>query len=134
MLDLAVHMNGTEPVSLNSIAERQEISEIYLEQIFSALRKSGLVKSERGSQGGYRLGKSAAEITVGEILRALEGPLDIVDCITDSGRCKRYDACVTKDVWRKVTESINKTVDSITLEDLVNDYKMKSSSEIMYYI
>lgn len=134
MLDLALHISGNEPVSLNSIAERQEISEQYLEQIFSALRKAGLVKSERGAQGGYRLGKSAAKITVGEILRALEGPLDLVDCVSASGKCKRYDECVMKDVWRKVTESIRGTVDSITVEDLVNDYKAKNSSDFMYYI
>ena len=134
MLDLALHISGNEPVSLNSIAERQEISEQYLEQIFSALRKAGLVKSERGAQGGYRLGKSAAKITVGEILRALEGPLDLVDCVTASGKCKRYDECVMQDVWRKVTESIRGTVDSITVEDLVNDYKARNSSDFMYYI
>lgn len=138
MLDLALHYNeNAGPVSLNSIAARQDISEEYLEQIFSTLRKSGIVESVRGAQGGYRLGRDAAQITVGEILRALEGSLAPVDCVTEgkASGCVRLEECVMRDVWEQMRDSLNKTVDSITLEDLVRKYRIKNNdTEFMYYI
>ena len=136
MLDLALHCTADgQPVSLNSIAERQSISEQYLEQIFSALRKSGIVESVRGAQGGYRLGRAAEKISVGDILRALEGSLNPVDCKTENACCDRYNTCIMKDVWNKVNDSINKTVDGISLADLIKEYNGKyAKNQIMYYI
>ena len=137
MLDLALHSNINEPVTLNSIAERQDISEQYLEQIFSVLRKSGLVESVRGAQGGYRLGRDASKITVGDIVRVLEGSLDPVDCIScdNTTKCDRYDLCVMKDVWQKVSDSINSAVDSFTLYDLMEKHHEKNKdNEPMFYI
>ena len=116
---------------------RQEISEQYLEQIFSSLRKSGLVESVRGAQGGYRLGRDAEKITVGDIVRVLEGSLDPVDCISSDNttKCERYEMCVMKDVWKKVSDSINNTVDSFTLKDLMKQYHEKNkNNEVMFYI
>lgn len=138
MLDLALNYNkdGT-PVALNGIAQRQEISEEYLEQIFSALRRSGLVESVRGAQGGYKLGRPANEITIGDILRVLEGSLAPVDCVLENRKptCKRYENCVMNGVWLKVRDAINKTVDSISLADLMEEYRNhQSNQEIMYYI
>ncbi|MCX7842493.1 MAG: Rrf2 family transcriptional regulator [Clostridia bacterium] len=136
MLDLALH-NSEGQVSLKSIAERQEISENYLEQLFASLRKANLVKSIRGSQGGYMLAAEPANITIGSILRALEGSLAPVDCVmeTDPAKCKRSDCCVTKFVWQKIRDSINEVVDSITLEDLINEYKKTNNKdELMFYI
>jgi len=138
MLDLALQTNAAnEPITLNSIAVRQEISEQYLEQIFSSLRKSGLVESVRGAQGGYRLGRDAEKITVGDIVRVLEGSLDPVDCISSDNttKCERYEMCVMKDVWKKVSDSINNTVDSFTLKDLMKQYHEKNkNNEVMFYI
>jgi Rrf2 family cysteine metabolism transcriptional repressor len=138
MLDLALHYNEAEgPVALNSIAERQNISEEYLEQIFSSLRKSGLVESVRGAQGGYRLGKNASKITVGDILRVLEGSLSPVDCVQEENPvpCERYEDCVMKDVWRKMRDSINEAVDAFTLADLVENFNAKKhKSDFMYFI
>jgi Rrf2 family cysteine metabolism transcriptional repressor len=137
MLDLALHSNANEPVTLNSIAERQNISEQYLEQIFSVLRKSGLVESVRGAQGGYRLGREASKITVGDIVRVLEGSLDPVDCIScdNATKCERYEICVMKDVWKKLSDSINSAVDSFTLADLMEQYHEKNKDkEVMFYI
>jgi Rrf2 family protein len=139
MLDLALHTDAAAgPVSLNSIAARQSISEEYLEQIFSTLRKSGLVESVRGAQGGYRLGRSADKITVGEILRSLEGSLAPVDCVTEgrtTNDCVKYEECVMREVWERMRDSLNQTVDSITLEDLAHRYRQKNNNaEFMYYI
>jgi len=138
MLDLALHFSeGGDPVSLGAIAERQNISAEYLEQIFSSLRKSGLVESVRGAQGGYRLGRPAGKITVGDVLRVLEGSLSPVDCVQEDNPmpCERFEECVMKDVWRKMRDSINSTVDAITLADLAEDYRTRRhKSDFMYFI
>lgn len=115
-------------VSLKSVAARQNISESYLEQLVCSLKKAGIVKSTRGAQGGYVLGREAADITVGEILRALEGPLYIVDCNAEKNNCgEACDKCVTKSVWEKMSESVNEIADAITLEMLVQNSKNNES-------
>lgn len=124
MVDLAVNAKDDSCVSLKSIADRQGISENYLEQLMAALKKAELVKSIRGAQGGYTLTRPATEISVGDLLRVLEGPLTLVECVSNtescgSGSCNK---CVTKNVWEKISDSMNEVVDSITLEDLVKDY------------
>lgn len=136
MIDLAVNSNG-EHVSLYSIAERQHISENYLEQVFATIRKAGLVKSIKGAQGGYVLADSPANIKIGTILRALEGNLSVVDedVETAAGNKNAIQQCIKTNVWDKMNERINELVDSITLEDMVNDYKkISGTSAIMYYI
>lgn len=136
MLDLALH-NSEGQISLKSIAERQDISENYLEQLFALLRKSGLVKSIRGSMGGYNLAESSDKITVGAILRSLEGSLAPVDCVVEGepASCDRSDCCVTKIVWQKIRDSINDVVDSITLHDMTEEYrKYNKKDEYMFYI
>ena len=124
MIDLARY-SEVEPVSINSIVARQNISERYLEQLVALLRKAGLVKSIRGATGGYILAKDAAEISVGDILRALEGSLEPVKCAafySEEG-CMASDGCVTKYVWQKINDSINETVNQMMLDDLVRESK-----------
>jgi Rrf2 family protein len=136
MLDIALNMNDGV-VAIKNISKRQGISEPYLEQLFSALKKAGLVKSTRGSMGGYVLASSPEQITVGQVLRALEGSLAPVDCVleTDAHQCDRVDCCVVKGVWAKIRDSINEVVDSITLSDLVEDYKkLNQDTGYMFYI
>lgn len=137
MFDLAQHA-GEGPISLKSIAERQDISEHYLEQLVSGLRKSGLVKSVRGAQGGYVLGREASKIRVGDIIRVLEGPIAPVECVSeeDPECCEKADFCVTRTIWEKVRDSISEVLDSITLEDMVQDAAKKESERkyYMYYI
>lgn len=136
MFDLALHYDEGL-VSLKNIAERQEISEHYLEQLIATLKKAGLVKSIRGAQGGYILSREPSKITIGEILRALEGSLSPAECIDDVEKvdCPRADFCVTKRVWERVKEAIESVVDSITLQDLVDDYKKMATDEsYMFYI
>lgn len=127
MFDLALHYED-EPIPLKRISERQEVSEHYLEQLFANLRKSGLVKSVRGAYGGYILARKPSEITVGDVLRALEGPFGLVDCALekDAKKCSRFDDCITRLVWVKIRDSIIKTTESITLQDMCDDAKAKN--------
>lgn len=121
MVDLVLnHQNG--PLPLRAIAESQEISESYLEQVFAGLRKAGLVKAVRGSFGGYVLARPAAEITVEEILTALEGPIIPVNCVedSDSAHCPRRDFCVTYPLWKELAGRISEFLSSTTLQDLAD--------------
>lgn len=135
MIDLASNSAG-DHVSLNSIAERQNVSENYLEQVFSTLRKSGLVKSVKGAQGGYILANNSSNITVGDILRALEGNLSVVDDSAEGkGGSVNMEQCLSTNVWEKINASVNSVVDSTTLEDLVDEYKkLNGNQTIMFYI
>ena len=122
MIDLARY-SEKEPVSISSVAARQEISEGYLEQMMPLLKKAGLVKSIRGAGGGYILAKEMKESSAGDILRALEGNLEPVRCAafySEEG-CMASEGCVTKYVWQKINESINRTVDEIKLDELVRE-------------
>ena len=120
MIDLARY-SEEEPVSIGSVAARQDISERYLEQLVALLKKAGLVKSIRGATGGYVLAKKEEEISVGDILRALEGSLEPVKCAAfySEDGCTAADGCVTKYVWQKINDSINQTVDGMILSDLL---------------
>lgn len=121
MFQLALHY-GDGPIPLNQIAEKQGLSENYLEQLFSTLKKEGLLNSVRGAQGGYMLSREPEKITVGNILRALEGNMAPADCVMDDNSdCSRDDSCVTRLVWLKIKDSIDEVIDSITLQDMVED-------------
>lgn len=136
MFYLALHQSEGQ-IPLKNIAEEQGISENYLEQLFATLRKSGLVKSVRGSQGGYTLAQNSDQITVGQVLRALEGSLAPVDCVLEDEptECNKAGGCVTRIVWERIRDSINNVVDSITLDDLVKDYeKCNGGNQLMYFI
>ncbi|GAV21716.1 RrF2 family transcriptional regulator [Carboxydothermus pertinax] len=135
MYDLALHY-GEGPVPISEIAQRQMISEPYLEQLFSALRKAGLIKSVRGAQGGYLLNRLPEEITVGEIVRVLEGPIAPVECVLENVKeaCDQADACISRIVWSKVRDALNEVMDSITLRDMVEEANRNQSQNLMYYI
>jgi Rrf2 family transcriptional regulator, cysteine metabolism repressor len=121
MVDLAINY-GETPVSIKSISERQNISEYYLEQLFAPLRKADLIKSVRGAQGGYVLNKDPKAISVADIVRVLEGPIEISECI-EGVSCNNIDCCATRLLWGKIKRSIDSVMESTTLEDIVNDYK-----------
>lgn len=131
MIDLALY-SGNDSVSLISIAERQDISKSYLEQVFSALRKAGLVKSIKGSQGGYVLAYDAGEITVGMILRALEGDLSVVP-MEDEVITNRIESYIRDNIWNKIDEKVFSFIDGCTLKDIIDDY-MEQDPAPMYYI
>lgn len=120
MVELAIHY-GEDPISIKTIGTRQDISEYYLEQLFSSLRKAKLIKSIRGAQGGYVLNREPKNITVAQIMDVLEGPIEIADCI-DGGDCVSIDCCATRLLWKKIKNSIDSVMLSVTLQDIVDDY------------
>ncbi|MFC4768189.1 cysteine metabolism transcriptional regulator CymR [Effusibacillus consociatus] len=122
MVDLAMYQ-GEGPISLKSIAEREELSEHYLEQLIAPLRNAGLVRSIRGAYGGYVLAKTPQEITVGDIIRVLEGPITIVEDPEDE---LTY-------LWEKIRDAINQVLDSVTLAD-VAERKKSGGDNFMFYI
>ncbi|MBQ8506579.1 MAG: Rrf2 family transcriptional regulator [Clostridia bacterium] len=121
MYDLAEHF-GDGPQSIKLIAERQSIPEAYLEQLIAVLRREKLVISNRGAQGGYRLSREPKEITVGDVLRALEGGLNLVDCLLEEDSCGKTCACASRIVWMKIRDGLNSIVDGITLQDMIDEY------------
>ena len=118
MMDLALHNNG-KYISLKEISNRQEISNKYLEQIISLLNKAGFLDTARGNTGGYRLAKDSKEYTVGDILRATEGDLAPIYCLTEEGECGKQKNCKTYSFWKGLDDTINEYIDSKTLEDLI---------------
>lgn len=138
LVDLAY--NGkNEQVALTKIASRQELSVNYMEQVFVTLRKAGIVKSTKGAQGGYSLARCSEEITVGEIIRVLEGPILIAEEIDnipgESLVVHNMEKCLQNKVWSPINESINSVINNITLADL--EYDMLKEYETgmdMYYI
>jgi Rrf2 family cysteine metabolism transcriptional repressor len=131
LIDLTIHSENGH-VSLNSIAERQNISLNYLEQAFSALKKNGLIKSVKGAQGGYILADSPENITVYRILSVLEGDLSIVDEADPENLIQRS---IKQNIWDKIDASVHGIFNSLSLRDLAEDYrKAREKNEPMYYI
>ena len=120
MIDLA--QNGDENfVSLKDVAERQNISMKYLEMIVSMLNKGNMVRSQRGKTGGYKLAKTPSEYTVGEILKLTEGTFAPVMCLEEGAEaCERAKDCVTLPLWKELNHIIDKYLDSVTLDDVIN--------------
>lgn len=125
LMDICLY-SRSEAVTLKSVSKRQDISERYLEQIFSILKKGGIINSKKGAQGGYFLARKPKDITVGEILNILEGYLKIV---SPSEEKNDIECFMQKKIWN----NINRQIESITLEELVKDY-IEGKITIMYYI
>ena len=130
MLDLALH-DGQGPVPLRDIARREDISEKYLWHLIPPLRDAGLIRSSRGANGGYVLGQPPSRITLKDILTVLEGRICLVDCISNPSFCPRSRNCVPKDIWRDISETIARILDSFTLGKMIE--KQKSASEAISY-
>ncbi|WP_303868959.1 Rrf2 family transcriptional regulator [Acetobacterium wieringae] len=121
MVELALQF-GDGPVSIKEIAEKQNFSDSYMEQLFSTLKNAGLVKSIRGARGGYVLARNPSDITVGEIIRALEGPIEFAECIDGGGKltCAKSPECVTRGLWKDISDSISNVIDNRSLQDLLS--------------
>lgn len=131
MIDLAVNNEGY--VALKDVAQRQGISKKYLEQIVPMLNRSGMLLTNRGYQGGYRLAKRPEEYTVGAILRITEGSLAPVACLdNEENLCEHRDSCPTLELWKGLNKVISDYLDSITLQQLVDRYYKLGADE--YYI
>lgn len=124
MLELASHY-GEGPIELREIARKENISLKYLEQVIIPLRSAGLVKSVRGSKGGYSLAKPPSEISLNDLVEILEGPIDLTACLRDPKACQRSSSCVTRDIWKEVSDTIYRIFHGITLEEMVNRKRAK---------
>ena len=135
MLELALSYSQGN-VRLREVAERQEVSEKYLEHLVAGLKAAGLVRGLRGRRGGYALARPPAEIPLSEIHAAVEGSLAPVACVDDPAICSREEQCVARDVWKEVRDAVRDVLESTTLQDLVDRHRQKSGSEDrnMYYI
>ena len=118
MVDLAQHYNEG-PVRLSDISGRQDISVKYLEQLIIPLKKNSLVRSTRGPKGGHMLASPPETITVADIVKVLEGRLDLTKCIEDPSSCERSATCLTRSLWEKATKAMICELEAITLEDMV---------------
>lgn len=127
MLDVALHSQET-PVPLADISERQGISLSYLEQLFAKLRKAGLVSSVRGPGGGYRLGRGAMAIAVGEVIAAVDESVDATRC-HGRGDCHGGNRCLTHTLWRDLSTRISTFLNNITLGELMNDNEVLEISD-----
>jgi Rrf2 family cysteine metabolism transcriptional repressor len=135
MIDLAINGVNGVPVFLSDIAKRQKVSEKYLEHIFSALHKGGLVKAQRGRKGGYLLDGTADQITILDIITILEGPCTLVDCVQNSAVCDKSSICVTRDIWNRLGTAVRQILSGYTLTSLVEMQELKGQQDtVMYYI
>ncbi len=128
MLNLAHnYKNGKTPVILKNIAEDEEISIRYLEQIIIALKTKGLVKSVRGAGGGYILAKAPSELKLIDIIEAMEGVISLVDCVDDDTYCHRIPECATHEIWKEISLMLREYLDKISLADL-NEILMRKKN------
>ncbi|CAJ1313974.1 Rrf2 family transcriptional regulator [Paenibacillus sp. PK4536] len=118
---------GEGPTSLKSIAEKNQLSEHYLEQLIAPLRNAGLVKSIRGAYGGYILSREPETITAGEVIRVLEGPISVVDFTDEDVAAKRH-------LWMQIRDAIAQVIDSTTLKDLITYREQGQEDNYMFYI
>ena len=134
LVDIAQH-NGEGPVLLRDIVQRQGVTRNYLEQILIQLKAAGLVRSIRGVQGGFMLAKSPAEIRLSEVVQALEGQINLVECVADPKVCPRVEVCATHDLWGELSSLITQALASKTLQDLMEMQRRKEqTSALTYYI
>jgi Rrf2 family protein len=124
MLELASRY-GEGPVDLKEIAKKEDISLKYLEQVIIPLRTAGLVKSIRGSKGGYSLARPPSEICLNDVVEILDGTTQLIECLKDPKSCKKTPFCVTRDIWKEASDAINKIFRSVTFEEMVNRKREK---------
>lgn len=118
MLDLAIQ-DSEQPVMIKDICRRQDISNLYLEQLLNRLKAAGLVRSTRGPRGGFSLTRGPAMIKLSDILQAMEGSTAPVECVDNAELCPRADSCVTRNIWMAVKAATDGVLESTTLKDLI---------------
>lgn len=122
MLDLAMQTREN-PIMIKDISRRQDISDLYLEQLFNRLKTAGLVRSTRGPRGGFTLTRAPSLITMRDVLQAMEGSTAPVECVDNAQICERSDNCVTRQLWSAIKLAMDEVLDSTTLKDLVTQEK-----------
>jgi Rrf2 family protein len=131
IIELAQH-DSNQPLQLKIIAQRQEISVKYLEQLMAVLRSAGFVRSIRGSKGGYLLAKAPNEIKLNDVMHKLEGTVATVECVENEDYCSRSADCAARYLWTQVEQAIDQVLEAITLQDLVD--KANDEKELNYQI
>ena len=132
MFDLALHY-GKGPTPLKDVSRRQEISANYLEQLFVHLRREGLVEGTRGPRGGFFLTRKPSRIKIGDVIRAIEGPISLVSCgdpKVKKEECHRADTCITRLLWKKTSKKLAEILDAVTLEDLCKEARRLSKVKV----
>ena len=120
VFDIAYNSSGL-PLQVKDIAKRQELPLKFLEQIFHKLKKADFIKSVRGPSGGYVLAKDPREISIGDIVRAVDEPLDLICCVSNEKSCGRTEQCPTRPIWQETSRRIKEYLDSVTIADLCED-------------
>lgn len=134
LLDLALHRDE-ERVLLRDIAQRQDISLLYLERLVAPLVTGGIVRTIRGPKGGISLAKPPEQIKLSEVIQLFEGSMAPVECVNDPAVCNRSGVCVTRDIWDELKKATDSVLESTTIQDLVERQKQKTQPEQpMYYI
>lgn len=121
MADIAVNGGDGTPVPLKDVAARQHLSRLYLSQLAAPLRNALLLKSVWGNKGGYALGRSAPDISLLEIIQAVDGPVGLLDCVLEPKSCDRAGFCECIDVWRDINRTVTEILERYTLQDLIGD-------------
>ncbi len=124
LVDLAVNYNGS-PVQIKDIAKRELLSVRYLENLFTVLRAGGILKSEKGHGGGFKLGKKPEDISLLDVVELIEGKVVIVDCLADGSLCEIKSDCITHDVWEEINNAIIDILKKTTIADLMKKYRAK---------
>ena len=136
VVDIAAN-RGAAPVQTKEIAARQGIPEQFLEQLLASLRRAGIIRSIRGAGGGYDLARRASQITIGDILRTLSGPIVPIRCVNEpnTAGCEQEEACGVADLWRRLTTAITDVVDTTTVQDIVDQRQtMRGAQSFMMNI
>lgn len=131
LVDIALHQEKGA-VTLNDIARRQDISVKYLWQVINPLKTAGLLSVMRGAKGGYMLARRPEDISMLEVVTTLEGPMSLVECLTQEDICDRIDSCVARSVWKEVNQTVEKALKNITLAEVLRRYA--DSSEVNNYV
>jgi Rrf2 family cysteine metabolism transcriptional repressor len=134
MVDVAMHDGADRPVLLKDIAARQNLSERYLEQIFSSLRHANLVRSVRGARGGFLLARPAAEINLLEVVEGCIGDLNMVECLGANDACKKTAKCATYIIWKELTSAMKDYLEGRTLAGLAEMQRDMDREDFIYYI
>ena len=123
VLDLALHY-GQDPVTSHDLAKRIDAPVKFFEQVLTELKKGGIIESRRGNEGGYLLSKSPSKITVGDIIRIIEGPIEPIACVKENyANCTDVNRCVFRNIWQKVYQATSDIIDHVTFEDLMAQVK-----------
>jgi Rrf2 family protein len=124
MVQIARHY-GKSPVSLKTIEEHQKISRNYLQQLMPPLKKEGLLRVTQGKKGGFTLARPPSEIKIGDIIRAQEGEIGLVECVGESGLCDFEKECPSREIWAEASRRLDEYFDSLTLEDVLKNWEKK---------